>query len=169
MPWDLGPGMNQVFVDGQPLNEARWPASSLNLSDPTYAHADNITTTIANGTNASTATLQDAALTQPAGFWDGAAIRFNPGQGWALQTGTVNDSSPGGLTFNFTSDPATRPYTTPTAGDAFSLIGTANALDASGEFFKNSFGTLYVWTPAGDSPAGHVVMMWTIQAATLPL
>jgi hypothetical protein len=159
MPWDLGAGMNQVFIDGQALNEARWPATSLDLSDPTYAHADNITATIANGTNASTATLTDTALTQPAGFWDGATISFAPGEGWAFQTGTVTDSSPGSLTFDFTNNPGTDPYTIPSAGNAFALIGTANALDAPGEFFRSSSGTLYVWTPAGDSPAGHDVVV----------
>ncbi len=34
LPWDLGAGRNQVFVDGQPLNKARWPATSLDLSHP---------------------------------------------------------------------------------------------------------------------------------------
>jgi hypothetical protein len=157
MPWDLGAGNNQVFVDGQALNQARWPATSLDLSNPTYAHADNIAATVGSGTNASTATLTDTALTQPAGFWDGATIRFNPGQGWAFQAGTVTSSAPGSLTFEFTSNPDTAPYTIPTAGNAFALIGTQNALDAPGEFFRSPSGTLYVWTPAGDSPAAHDV------------
>jgi hypothetical protein len=159
MPWDLGAGRNQVFVDGQPLNEARWPAAGVDLSHPKYAHADSITATIATGANASTATLKDADLTQPAGFWDGATIRFNPGQAWAFQTGTVTSSSPGSLTFNFTSNSATLPYTIPSAGDAFALIGTANALNAPGEFFRDPSGTLYAWTPVGDSPAGHDVVV----------
>ncbi len=159
MPWDLGTGRNQIFVDGQPLNEARWPATSLDLSHPTYAHADNITTIIADGANASTATLTDVALTQPAGFWDGATIRFAPGQGWAFQTGTVTDSSPGSLTFAFTNNAGTAPYTVPSGSNAFALIGTTNALDASGEFFRSPSGTLYVWTPAGDSPTGHDVVV----------
>ena len=158
MPSDLGAGMDQVFVDGQPLSEARWPAAGGNLSDPTYAHATNITATIADGVNASTATLTDPALTQPAGFWDGATIRFSPGQKWVLQTGTVTNSSPGSLTFTYTSDLATRPYETPSAGDAYALIGTKNALQAPGEFFLSPSGNLYVWTPAGDSPAGHDVV-----------
>jgi len=159
MPWDLGAGTNQVFVDGQPLNEARWPATSLDLSDPTYADADNVTATIASGTNASTATLTDTALTQPAGFWDGATIRFAPGQGWAFQTGTVTGSSPGSLTFTFSNNADTAPYTIPSAGNAFALIGTANALDVPGEFYRSPSGTLYVWTPGGDSPAGHDVVV----------
>ncbi|MEK7752925.1 MAG: hypothetical protein AAB654_13470 [Acidobacteriota bacterium] len=32
--WDLGPGKNQVFVDWQMMNEARWPNSSLEVSYP---------------------------------------------------------------------------------------------------------------------------------------
>ena len=36
-PWDLGDGNNQVFVDWQMMNEARWPNSSFDPSHPATA------------------------------------------------------------------------------------------------------------------------------------
>ena len=37
MPWDLGEGNNQIFVDGRMMNEARWPNTSSDLLYPTLA------------------------------------------------------------------------------------------------------------------------------------
>jgi hypothetical protein len=149
--WDLGPGNNQVFFDGQPLNEARWPATGLDLSHPTFAHAKSATYTIADGSNASSATLFDTALTQPAGFWDGATLHIAPGPGWAIQTGTVTDSAPGQITYSYTSQPTTQAYENPTAGNEYYLTGVPGALDTAGEWFLGN-GALSVWAPDGSNP-----------------
>ena len=45
----------------------------------------------------------------------------------------------------------------PESGDAYYLTGKFKALDAAGEWFRDDDGTLYLWTPDGDSPAGHTV------------
>ena len=101
MPWDLGDGNNQVFVDGRMINEARWPNTSLDLSHPTLANAQSIST------GGNQATIRDSRLS---GGWTGTTIHFNGGEGWYSQTGTVISSSPGSLTFRFTPDNG---YTTP--------------------------------------------------------
>jgi len=149
--WDLGAGNNQVFFEGQPLNEARWPATGLDLSHPTFAHAQSATATVADGADASSATLFDTALTQPAGFWDGATLHIAPGPGWAIQTGTVTSSAPGQITYSYTSDPNTRTYEIPTAGNEYYLTGTPAALDTAGEWSLGN-GTLSVWAPDGSNP-----------------
>jgi len=72
MPWSMGSGNNQIFVDGQPMTEARWPNTSLDLSHPTFA-------TISSASARSgydTATIYDPAITQSSGFWDGGLIHI---------------------------------------------------------------------------------------------
>src|SRR5689334_11286685 len=73
VPWTLGPGADQVLVDGRMITEARWPNTSLDVSHPTSARAADISAS--NGI----ATLRDPNLTQPAGYWNGAYIHFFPG------------------------------------------------------------------------------------------
>ena len=151
MSWDRGAGSNQVFVDGKMMNDARWPNSSLDLSHPTLATASSATATISTAT---ISTITSAALAQPAGFWVGATISIDSGDAWVFQSGTVTASSPGSLTFSYTAD---HPTELPLAGNKFFLTGVAGALDTAGEWFRASNGTLSLWTPAGDSPANHVV------------
>src|SRR5579862_2222848 len=111
MPTDLGYGNNQVFVDGQMINEARWPNTSFDLSHPTLETAPTITATT------TTATITDPNLTQPAGFWVGATIRIGSSVDWVNQTGTVTSSAPGTLTFSYQLHEA--PYTIPISGNQY--------------------------------------------------
>ncbi|HZL35973.1 MAG TPA: carbohydrate-binding protein [Tepidisphaeraceae bacterium] len=148
LPLDLGAGNNQVFVDGQMVNEARWPSTGLDLSHPTLSHVRWATAT------ASSATIHDAALTQPAGFWDGATIHIGSGQAWVNQTGSVTDSGPGWITISYA---ANSTYEMPTAGNSYYLTGISGALDSAGEWYRAADGTLSLWTSNGDSPANHFV------------
>ncbi len=127
-PWDLGTGNNQVFVNRQMMNEARWPNTTLDVSHPVLAHTSGATSHIADGPNASTATITDPHLTQPAGYWVGATIHIAPGQGWTAQTGTVTAYTSGKLTYAFTSYVPTRSYENPTAGNGYYLTGKSQAL-----------------------------------------
>ena len=144
---NLGDGNNQVFVDGQMMNEARWPNTGLDLSHPALATVAYAVNTI----NAST--IHDAALNQPAGFWVGAAISIGAGDNWVMQSGAVTASGPGWATFNYQPNGTEAPL----AGDRFYLTGAAGALDSAGEWFRSSSGKLSLWTPSGDNPANHVV------------
>ena len=155
--WDLGDGYNQVFVDGQMLNEARWPNASLDLSHPTFATVNSLVTSSA-GTGwlvPSTATVLDPTIPGPAGAWNGATIHIASGQGWVFASGTVLSSAPGQITYafeHFTS------YEIPVAGNRYYISGKFQALDAPGEWYRDpSTSRLYVWTPLGDSPAVHDV------------
>ncbi len=44
----------------------------------------------------------------------------------------------------------------PEAGDTYYLTGKFKALDAATEWFHDD-GTLYLWAPESDNPAGHTV------------
>lgn len=146
LPSSLGEGNNQVFVDGQVLNEARWPNTSLNPSSPTRA-------TIGSYSNS---TIYDSALTQANGYWVGALINITPGQQWTTYTGTVTASGPGWISVSL---PATSAYEQPAAGNSFFLYGKFNALDTSGEFYVDSANKLYLWDQYSDSPNNHNVQV----------
>lgn len=152
--WDLGFGKNQVFVDGRMMIEARWPNTTLDVSHPVKASMDAAVATTDAATLVSTADMTDAALTHPAGAWNGATIHFVPGQGWAGQTGTVVASAPGRLRFIYTQ----RDAQAPKKGNTYYLTGKFAALDAPGEWFRDPVDRqLYLRTPNSDNPIGHLV------------
>lgn len=144
MPWDLGEGSNQVFVDGQMVNEARWPNSSPDPLHPTHS-------TVASYSDG---TLYDPAITQADGYWAGAAITITPGDAWVAYTGIVTDSGQGWLKVSL---PPTSIWQveTPIAGNGYFLSGKFEALDSPGEWYRDAGGTLSLWDPAGDNPALH--------------
>ena len=151
--WDLGAGENQVFVDGRMMIEARWPNTTLDISRQRFATADQISATM-NGAS-STAELRDAALTDPDGAWTGATIHIAPGHGWVAQTSTVTKYTKGKLAYKY--QQMNERYEKPEGGDKYYLTGKFRALDAAGEWFRDDNGQLFLWTPEGDSPAGHTV------------
>ena len=150
LPWSMGSGNNQIFVDGQPMTEARWPNTSLDLSNPTFATVSSASASAGYDT----ATIYDPAITQSTGFWNGGLIHIQSGQGWVAQTGTIVSSGPGQVTFTYLNNGS---YETPGAGDHFYLTGAAGALDSAGEWSLSASGQLSLWTLAGDSPANQVV------------
>ena len=154
--WDLGAGENQVFIDGRMINEARWPNTSLDVSHPTFATISSVSTT-STGTGwlfPSTATISNSTIPGAAGAWNGATVHMAPGQGWLFQTGTVLGSSPGNVNFSFLHLSS---FEIPTAGNHFYLTGF-QALDSAGEWYRDpNTSRLYVWTPASDSPARHLI------------
>ena len=157
-PWDLGDGNNQIFVDGAMVTEARWPGPSADLFHPATASADTLTSSVTpDGPFGQTATasITSSALTQPQGALNGTTIHIAPGEGWVWQTGTVTDSGPGHLTYQYTQ--LLTSYQIPRAGNSFYLTGQLQMLDAPGEWFRSAAGGLYLWTAQGDSPASHSV------------
>jgi hypothetical protein len=145
MGWDEGFGQNQVFVDGKMMIEARWPNTSIDISRPAKATMDS----------ASGSTITDADLKQfPSGFWNGATIHQVPGMAWFGQTGKVTSSSPGKLNISYERMSGEE---TIRGGNKYYLTGKFQALDAPGEWFRNSDGQLYLRTLGGDSPSKHVV------------
>jgi hypothetical protein len=152
LPWDMGDGQNQLFFNGQMMNEARWPNSSLDPSNPTFSNVSSAQVLSNNGTSA-TATI-GVSLADPAGAWVGATIHISPGATWVTQTGTVTASSPGSLTYQY--QPLTT-YEAPAAGNHFYLTGLFRALDSADEWYRDSGGNLYFWAPQNANPTSGVV------------
>jgi hypothetical protein len=141
---NLGEGNEEVFVDGQLLNEARFPNTSVDPSHPTKA-------TIGAYSNS---TIYDSSLTQANGYWVGADINIVPGDAWTTYTGSVTASGPGWITVSL---PITGAAEQPQAGNSYYLFGKYQALDSAGEWYVDSSNHLYLWDQYGDNPSNHDV------------
>jgi hypothetical protein len=146
----LGTGNDQIFVDGQMMNEARWPSTSLDPMRPVLA-------TAGPGTTASQ--ISDPALTTPAAYWKGATVWFLGGdkdwEPWVAQTATVTDSTVGSVTFGKT--PLDTPDCLPVPGTRYYLTnGPLSSLDSPTEWWYGG-GQLYLWLPGSDAPATHAI------------
>jgi fibronectin type 3 domain-containing protein len=171
MTWTMGGQDDQLFVDGQMINFARWPNTSLDVSHPNVEYTGPNTKGVQNSNGTLTETIYDANLTQPAGYWNGATIHIQTGAIWVYEAATitnytravVNGVSYGVITYtsSFTSTtynlagPGDPYYIT---GDPYFTAGSFQTLNGPGDFYRDpNTGKLYLWTPNGDSPANHLI------------
>lgn len=167
MPWtrntpERKAGMDQIFVDGEMVPEARWPNISVNpaaISRDQLARAEVGEILKAGEKEGETAVsryVSKGLRDFPAGFWKGGFIFFLPGALWCGATGDVVDSGPDSVTFSYNWLSKESFYNT-REKDFFFLWGKLEALDAPGEWHRDPAGILYLWTPKGDDPARHLV------------
>jgi hypothetical protein len=152
MNWDLGLGLNQIFVDGVMMNDARWPNMPTNAT-PSYPVLARVDSGSATGSGSSAVgTVNDNAL---GSGHVGAKINIAPSHGWVMQTGTVTSSSSGTLKFSYNQWSS---YFVPNTGHPYFLWGKLSLLDAAKEtFYDSATDILYLRTSGGDSPASHTV------------
>jgi chitodextrinase len=145
MPWNLGEGNNEVFVNGKAINEAAWPNGAIgDLSHPGQATMQK------TSVSGNTVIIYNSSLNQPANTWQGATILMGPGQDWVAQTGTVVSSSPGSVTVHFQN---LGDNYIPTAGNKFYLFGSFSGLTTPGTWYRDpASGKLYVWAPGSANP-----------------
>jgi hypothetical protein len=146
------PPFNQLFVDGQMYNEARWPNTGVNqLVNMNRAYTDA-------GTDANT--LVDDAL--PAGDWNDATVHIVPGKEWISFTKTVKNYTPG-VSFTFSDNTWSGVSSSyfPEEEDPYWLFGALDGLDIATEWcLKNTAPQsydCYLWCEGDDSPANHLV------------
>jgi|GEM_PF-1791712 len=167
--WHNGTGGNQVFVDGNMMEEARWPnlPAGRNPAQVTRDDLARPTQGQVLATNASQDTAQYTLAGMPcaSNAWVGAYIYFLAGSMWTPMSGTIIASSNGVVTFQC---PHLSPgqdaaygnqfYYYPRSNDAFYVWGQLSMLNTNQEWFRDTnSGTLYLWTPSGDSPTNHAV------------
>jgi len=160
--WNLGEGKNQVFCDGRPMTEARWP----NVSDPWQVRRSSFAISTSGTLEGSVESRHTGTYAHPGieAYWAGGHMNMAVGQEWSGMTGTVTAASAGSLTFEYTSDPGFLANATPTADDPFMLWGKLEALDTVNEWFFDTAGdygpayTLYAWLPDNE-PSAHVLEM----------
>jgi hypothetical protein len=150
IPWDLGLGKNQVFMDGRMISEARYPnqrfdpTNGLDVSRPPRASivdvfADELFFFVA-----------DPNL--PIGPWGDARINITD-QTWGLmETMTVLGAADQQLFLRRIG----LGYGDPQIDAQYFLWGKLELLDAPAEWFLERT-SLYLWTPWSDDPERHVV------------
>ncbi|WP_420036366.1 right-handed parallel beta-helix repeat-containing protein [Streptomyces sp. cg28] len=143
---DLGSDVStvQVFTDKKMDVEAQWPYPGTDLLNPTLQYA---------GTGSADATIADAALTRPAGYWDGA--RSLTGYWYVSATGTVKSSAVGSVTL----DAAPPCVHKVVPGETrYALSGKIGELAHPGEWFYDPTAKrLYVY--GEDDPDQHTVQV----------
>ena len=168
----------QIFLDGQPLGEARWP----NVPTPLGIRRSEAATAGSGFRARIGDTSQFAAGYRAPGLaafgadaWTNGSIIYAAGSGWYRRVSTITGNTPAGDTseIRFTYDPYNEAINreNPNVGDPFFLMGRRIALDARGEYFFDTLGptttqgrdgprhTLYLIAPDGSSPVGRVVEM----------
>lgn len=173
MPWDVttrtlsAAADNQVWVDGVMLPEARWP--NIPVTQVTrLTNQDKAQAISATVVNTFTAVYHDPNLSAfAANFWVGGRITFGPGYSIIHTTCDVTASTSSSVSFQCNPDPAgngSRPSWSmtdamlrPSAGNYYYLWGKLSALDAPGEWFRESDGTLYLWLPDSSHPNQHTI------------
>ncbi|WP_206756761.1 right-handed parallel beta-helix repeat-containing protein [Planktothricoides raciborskii] len=169
--WDLGVGQNQLFFDDLMMIEARWPninrAVDLTRDRHIISSGGNflgeaIASTKKDHYEAS-AYYKSSELKQFAsGFWNDAYISFIPGHEWWGNVGTITQSTPGRVEFEFDFPMSWLNYHQPSGDDPFYIWGNYQALDAEQEWFFDTKGTqgepytLY-FKPPGGTIENHTI------------
>ena len=147
--------VRQLFVDGEPMIEARWPNMSFErLWDRSrWAQA---------GRGSRYGKMVDPQLAKTGIDWTGAVATLNAAHQFYTWTRTVKAHSIGSDTFEYAQDldgithyaDKTRPW----EDDRYYLTGTLEALDAPGEwFYDRRAKTLYLRPADGKDPSRHRV------------
>lgn len=157
MPWTLGLGRNQVFVNGQIMIEARYPnrpapdlempVSDLSPLWPTFAELS-----VPDPITAPGRIIGKALEGFPDDYWKGACYYGLHYEGWSAQTGIIESSKSGEITVG---DRTRVWWFGPLFGGGNKLeegrgmiVGHMNALDQPGEWHWQD-DTLYL-IPTGD-------------------
>ena len=93
MAWSLGEGLNQVFVKGRMILEARYPAPR----GENPFHTRSLEMAVPGKALAGDAIVVHRHLFKPVNFWKGSIVLANVGYGWNWQCAHVIGSTPGRL------------------------------------------------------------------------
>jgi hypothetical protein len=151
--WDLGPGYNQVFVDGVMMHQAQYP--DYGNGDVLHPATASVTVSSVNSNVIASAAWSG----RPDNYWAGAWFLGGVGYAWARQSARVLSSTGSTITL----DPATE---TPNwwftgSGQGF-LWGNFSLLDADNEWHlqtNTSGNTLCLRISGGGDPSTHAVEM----------
>ncbi len=149
---------DQVFVDGQMMNLARWPNTSLNLSYPVKAVTNKFISKTREG-NVTTGVMEDEDI--PPGDYAGAEIYMQPNNGawsWTL-TGNVQQVEDNIFTFTSFSN-AGKDFGQDVyhSKSRYYFFNKLSLLDTAGEWFHDTqHELLYIWLPNNENPEDHLI------------
>jgi len=137
----------QLFVDGEMMNLARWPNASLDPMRPTWAMA---------GPGTGPNTISDPHL--PDCNLDGAIMHILPGAQWVSWTRPIREHDPKAHTFRFDGSWNQDWAHAVKEGSRYHLFGLPALLDSPGEWrLDRAQKAVRLWAPGGDDPAKHRV------------
>jgi fibronectin type 3 domain-containing protein len=140
----------QLFVDGNMMNEARWPNAQVN--DLLGAPRGVVDSSVTSNTDLTCSALPNVDLV-------GATLHLRPGKPlWEYLYYTrpvaTYDSVAKKITWNAAISTTFKVQT----GNLFYLYGKLTLLDCAGEWYLDTnTDKLYLWTMASNSPSGHTV------------
>ena len=150
MNWDLGDGRNQVFINGEPITEARHPNTDTKEGKSTIPHSLNLSPlwptygNIMHTPEDAMVLVSDTDLEQEPGFWKGATVYTFNGKGFGAGYAKVDQSEPGKLYVSGTSEAWW--FDGVNQNDYGFLSGVMSALDCPGEWILEN-GNLYIIPP----------------------
>jgi hypothetical protein len=157
LPQTLSAPIEQLFVGGTMMVEARWPNVGsptkdfpLNMLDPSHWELQ--------GNGSKYGAMIDDELAKFPFSWNDAQVTLNVAHQFFTWTRTVSNHTIGGNSFNYPKDlPGITSYAsmkTWPKSNMFFLSGKLEALDSPGEWFwDKSSSTLYLWNPTGGKPS----------------
>ncbi|MFW6222178.1 MAG: InlB B-repeat-containing protein [Bacteroidota bacterium] len=188
MDWDITESiqMNQIFIDGVMMHEARWPKQPINdnfVLNPTLGQIDDLV----KHSDSNKDLIDNDISGEPDERWAGANIYVNlsnpitmkDGQGW---TGVVHSKTDSVINIRVKGDTAGIPNPTQgnwevTTGSYYYLFnptpsavaasGGVTALLGDGEWWKKG-DTLFVKTPDGNAPASTTSGSNLVEAKKYP-
>ncbi len=188
MDWNVTESiqMNQIFIDGVMMHEARWPKQPINdnfVLNPTQGEVDKLV----KHSDSNKDLIDHDITSEPDARWEGANIYINlsnpitmkDGQGW---TGVVHSKTDSVINIRTKGDTAGIPNPTQgnwevTTGSYYYLFnptpsavaasGGVTALLADGEWWKKG-DTLFVKTPDGNAPASTTSGSNLVEAKKYP-
>lgn len=146
-------GMDQVFVDGAMMVEARWP-NIPDTVDPCayrreYGSLSEAGSTAAGYTSSSYTDSRLSSVLQSA--LDNAYVHSIAAAFWTPMTGRVTAHAATSITFTHPAIGA-EVYYLARGGDWYYVWGTQGLLDGPREWFRDRSGTLYLWAPSVMTP-----------------
>ncbi|MBQ3573066.1 MAG: hypothetical protein IJA16_00570, partial [Clostridia bacterium] len=155
MYWDMGTTRNQIFIDDEPVSEARHPngpgilrGENVKLNNNLWGVRGDLyrVSGAANRKVVRSATQ----LWQEEDYWNGGIFVGLFGLAYQMESGKIVKSVPGELTLG--EEITKRWYTEPSTHFNYGyIVGHMNALDAPGEWIRQD-NTLYMIFPEGKTP-----------------
>ncbi|MBN2736607.1 MAG: right-handed parallel beta-helix repeat-containing protein [Spirochaetales bacterium] len=142
----------QLFVNGQMMNEARWPNAGIGVEALLSMPRAN------TGYGTNDTKLVDSNL--PSGDWTGAYFHIAPGLAWNCFTREITSYKPGQeLTYSpALPGPGGDSNLIPKDDNLYYLFGALAGLDTAGEWFLDTeAGIVYLWAPDNSSPDSLLV------------
>ncbi|MBQ3573920.1 MAG: carbohydrate-binding protein [Clostridia bacterium] len=165
MPWDLGKTRNMLFIDGEPLTEARHPntpgvlpGESIALDNNLWPVRGDMFRVPGTGENLNLVRSATQLWQEEEDYWKGGVYVGLNGYAYNLQSATIESSKPGELKLG--PDKTAFWYTVKDSGASGDglhynwgyIVGHINALDAPGEWYRADDGLLYAIFPEGRTP-----------------